>query len=169
MMRRRRLRATAPPATFTATASPRRGAPASFTFAVTEKNPSLSRRPRAYASSKSPLRRRRSRAGRVNRPDFPLAIKIGRRGSGAAAAARATLRLSGYQLAPSLGAATREHLAAVLGRHACTEPVCAFATHFARLVGPLHGVGSVERSRLQKKGGKAKPLSAKVSIRSHCG
>src|SRR4029077_15656129 len=34
--RRRRLRATAPPATFTATANPKRGAPALFALAVTE-------------------------------------------------------------------------------------------------------------------------------------
>ena len=45
--RRRRLRATALPATFTATAIPRRGVPTSFALAVTEKNTSLMRRPRA--------------------------------------------------------------------------------------------------------------------------
>src|SRR6516165_6774901 len=39
--RRRRLRATALPATFTATAIPRRGVPTSFALAVTEKNTSL--------------------------------------------------------------------------------------------------------------------------------
>jgi hypothetical protein len=77
--------------------------------------------------------------------------------------------LSGYQLAPSLGATPREHFAAVLGRHARTEPMGTLAAHFARLVGPLHGVGSVGKPRLQKKGGKAKPLSAKVSIWGRCG
>src|SRR6516162_3955588 len=48
MRRRRRLRATAPPATFTATANPKRGASVSLALTVTEKNPSLRRRPRAY-------------------------------------------------------------------------------------------------------------------------
>src|SRR5215470_9709669 len=46
-MRRRRLRATALPATLTATAIPKRGVPTSFALAVTEKNASLMRRPRA--------------------------------------------------------------------------------------------------------------------------
>src|ERR1700739_3638832 len=47
MMRRRRLRATAPPAARTATASPRRGAPKSLAVAITVKYPSFSLRPRA--------------------------------------------------------------------------------------------------------------------------
>src|ERR1700730_3204763 len=50
MMRRMRLRATAPPAARTATASPRRAAPDWLTLAVTAKNPSPMRRPRAYAA-----------------------------------------------------------------------------------------------------------------------
>jgi chromosomal replication initiator protein len=70
----------------------------------------------------------------------------------------------GYQLAAALGAPPREYLPAVFGRHARTETVGALAAHFARLIGPLHGVGSAGVQSLQKKGGKAKPLSAKVSI-----
>src|SRR6266446_3906204 len=70
----------------------------------------------------------------------------------------------GYQLVPALGAAPREHLAAALGGHARTEPVGALAAHFARLIGTLHAVGSVDDAWLAKKGGKAKPLSVKVSI-----
>jgi len=46
--------------------------------------------------------------------------------------------LSGYQLAPSLGAAPREHFAAVLGRHALQEAVHALAPAVVRLVRPLH-------------------------------
>src|SRR5271170_3075529 len=78
--------------------------------------------------------------------------------------ARATAKALGYQLAAALGAAPRQHPAAGLSGHACTEPVGALAAHFARLVGTLHTVGSVERFVATKKGGKAKPLSAKVSI-----
>src|SRR6266436_9538187 len=49
MMRRMRLRATAPPAARTATASPRRGAPDLLTLAVTAKNPSPMRAGGAWA------------------------------------------------------------------------------------------------------------------------
>jgi hypothetical protein len=98
-----------------------------------------------------------------------LPINIFVEGSGAAAAARATGELSGYQLAPPLGAPPREHPAAAFGGHARTEPVGALAPHFARLIGPFHGGGSVQLSGGEKKGGKAKPLSAKVSIRVRCG
>src|SRR5262249_13612582 len=72
----------------------------------------------------------------------------------------------GYQLVPALGAAAGQHLAAVLGGHAGAEPVGALAPYLARLIGTLHTVGSVcDCARLRKKGGKAKPLSVKVSIR----
>jgi hypothetical protein len=74
----------------------------------------------------------------------------------------------GYQLVPALGAAPREHPAAALGGHARTEPVGALAAHFARLIGTLHAVGSVDDAWLAKKGGKAKPLSVKVSIHCAC-
>lgn len=74
------------------------------------------------------------------------------------------LKALGYQLTPALGATPREDLAAILGGHACTEPVGALAPHFARLIGTLHTAGSVDRFLATKKGGKAKPLSAKVSI-----
>jgi hypothetical protein len=71
----------------------------------------------------------------------------------------------GYQLAPTLGAPPREHFSAILGSHARTETVGTLAAHFARLISPLHGVGlRFGFPWLQKKGGKAKPLSAKVSI-----
>jgi hypothetical protein len=63
MVRRIRLRSTELPAFFTDTASPRRGPPVSFGIAVTAKNPLPKRRPRAYAASKSDLRRRRRCAG----------------------------------------------------------------------------------------------------------
>src|SRR5579871_6262755 len=74
----------------------------------------------------------------------------------------------GYQLVPALGAPTCEHLASVLGRHARTKPVSALATHFARLIGTLgcHCRGLRGSEGWIKKGGKAKPLSAKVSIRN---
>src|SRR6185312_11600617 len=42
------------------------------------------------------------------------------------------------QLPPPLGATTGEHLTAILGRHACPEPVRALTAHFARLIGTLH-------------------------------
>ena len=42
------------------------------------------------------------------------------------------------QLPPSLGATTGQHLTAILGRHACPEPVRALAAHLARLIGTLH-------------------------------
>src|SRR2546429_2451637 len=105
---------------------------------VTAKNPSPVRRPGAEAGSKSRLRRRRSRAGRVSRPGIkPLdrEFKDGLRG---ALAAHANLKCLGYQLAPALGAPPREHAAAALGGHARTEPVCALAAHLARLIGSLH-------------------------------
>jgi hypothetical protein len=46
--------------------------------------------------------------------------------------------------------------------------VGALAAHFARLIGTLHAVGSVDDAWLAKKGGKAKPLSVKVSIHCAC-
>src|SRR5256885_9365739 len=52
------------------------------------------------------------------------------------------------QLAPALGAAPRENLAAALGGHARTEPVGALAAHFARLIGTLHAVGDRKSTRL---------------------
>jgi hypothetical protein len=58
----------------------------------------------------------------------------------------------GYQLAPALGAPARQYFTAALGGHARTEPVSALATHLARLVGPLHRVGSVGNALLSKKG-----------------
>jgi hypothetical protein len=61
-----RFRCTPPPAVRTATARPRRGQPWSFQKAVTPKNPLPKRRPRAYAASKSDLRRMRFCAGRVS-------------------------------------------------------------------------------------------------------
>ena len=67
MMRRMRLRSTALPAVRTATAMPRRAPCLSLLLAVTAKNPSPKRRPRAYAASNSDLRRRRLCAGKVSR------------------------------------------------------------------------------------------------------
>src|SRR2546430_9502797 len=89
-------------------------------------------------------------------------------GYAGAVAVRVNLWVLGYQLAPALGAPAREHPAAALGGHARTEPVGALAAHFARLIGTLHAVGSVGPSVARKKGGKAKPLSVKVSIRCAC-
>src|SRR5579863_5267668 len=151
MMRRRRLRPTAPPAARTATASPRRGAPAWFELAVTAKNPSLMRRPRAYAASKSRLRRRRSRAGSVSRPGIARRLRFSKM-QAAPPGRSASVTTLGYQLAPALGAPARQHSAAVLGGHARTEPVSALAAHLARLIGTLHTVGSVDDPLLSKKG-----------------
>src|SRR5579883_1625662 len=69
----------------------------------------------------------------------------------------------GDQLPPPFGAAAGQHLAAVLGRHACPEPVRALAAQLARLIGTLHR-GSRGSVGVPKRGGKAKPLTAKVSI-----
>jgi hypothetical protein len=44
--------------------------------------------------------------------------------------------------------------------------VRASTPHFARLIGALHCMGSVDGPWVLKKGGKAKPLSTKVSIES---
>ena len=66
-IRRMRLRSTALPAVRTATAMPRRAPCLSLLLAVTAKNPSPKRRPRAYAASNSDLRRRRLCAGKVSR------------------------------------------------------------------------------------------------------
>jgi hypothetical protein len=65
--RRMRLRSTELPAIFTATANPTRGRPALLGLTVTEKNPSPSRRPFAYAASNCDFRRKRSSAGSVSR------------------------------------------------------------------------------------------------------
>src|SRR5881398_1615002 len=89
-------------------------------------------------------------------------------GYAGAVAVRVNPWFLGYQLAPALGAAPREHPAAALGGHARTEPVGALAAHFARLIGTLHAAGSVRRSVALKKGGKAKPLRVKVSIQRAC-
>jgi hypothetical protein len=70
----------------------------------------------------------------------------------------------GYQLPAALRAAPCQNSPAVLGSHACTEPMCACSTHFARLIGTLHTVGSKDDPGDGKKGGKAKPLTGKVSI-----
>src|SRR5579862_483529 len=127
------------------------------------------RRPRAYAASKSRLCRRRSRAGSVSRPGIAPLGKITGWAWRTAPAARMPPLVLGYQLAAALGAAPRQHLAAVLGGHACPEPMRTLAPHLARLIGTLHTVGSVGRSGVaDKKGGKAKPLSVKVSIRQTC-
>ena len=68
------------------------------------------------------------------------------------------------ELSTALGAAACQYGATIFRSHACAEPVCARTPHFARLVGALHSMGSVDGSVGIKKGGKAKPLSAKVSI-----
>ena len=65
--RRMRFRLTELPAIFTATASPMRGRPTSLGLMVTEKYPSPSRRPLAYAASNCDFRRKRSSAGSVSR------------------------------------------------------------------------------------------------------
>src|SRR5579863_420086 len=155
MMRRIRLRATPPPATRTATASPRRGAEKVLLFTVTLKNPSPRRRPWAYVASKSRLRRRRRCAGRVSRPGIvpsDLTKIVGSPDCAASEKRACDLKTLGYQLTPALGAAPREDLAAVLRGHARTEPVGALAAHFARLIGTLH-TGRLRRSiRRDKKG-----------------
>ncbi len=63
-----RLRGTEPPASFDATAMPKRGCPSSLKRAVTAKNPFPMRRPRACTASNSGFRRKRRCAGRVSRP-----------------------------------------------------------------------------------------------------
>jgi len=68
MTRRMRLRSTEPPASFAATAMPRRGWPSLFWRAVTAKNPFPMRRPRACTASNSGFRRKRRCAGKVSRP-----------------------------------------------------------------------------------------------------
>ena len=123
-----RLRSTPPPAVRTATARPRRGQPLSFQTAVTPKNPLPNRRPRAYAASKSDLRRKRFCAGRV---------------SLFRAAQSPVKRFLWDELSAALGATAGQNGAAVLGGHACTEPVRARTPHFARLIGALHSMGSV--------------------------
>ena len=144
-----RLRSTPPPAVRTATARPRRGQPLSFQTAVTPKNPLPNRRPRAYAASKSDLRRKRFCAGRV---------------SLFRAAQSPVKRILRDELSAALGATAGQNGAAVLGGHAGTEPVRARTPHFARLIGALHSMSSVNGPWVPKKGGKAKPLTAKVSI-----
>ena len=71
---------------------------------------------------------------------------------------------SGYQLPAALGAAPGQYLPAVLRGHACTEPMRALTTHLARLISTLHTGGSRDDTGRSKKGGKAKPLTAKASI-----
>ena len=68
------------------------------------------------------------------------------------------------ELSTALGAAACQYGAAILRSHTCTEPVGARPPHFARLIGALHSMDSVDGPGVGKKGGKAKPLSAKVSI-----
>src|SRR6185437_14349260 len=160
-MRRMRLRSTALPAVRTATAMPRRAPCLSLLVAVTAKNPLPKRRPRAYAASNSDLRRRRLCGGKVSRcisSPRPARAYIGqchrppvvagapgprsRRGRAASVVNLEVGALSEplrNQLPAPLGATAGQHLAAVLGRHACPEPVRALATHFARLIGTLHG------------------------------
>jgi hypothetical protein len=70
------------------------------------------------------------------------------------------------ELSTALGATAGQNGTAILSRHACTEPVRARTPHFARLIGALHSMGSVNDPWGTKKGVKAKPLSAKVSIDS---
>ena len=70
------------------------------------------------------------------------------------------------ELSAALGAAACQYGAAILSSHTCTEPVRARPPHFARLIGALHSMDSVDDPVGIKKGGKAKPLSAKVSIYS---
>jgi hypothetical protein len=68
------------------------------------------------------------------------------------------------ELSTALGATARQYGAAILCSHTCTEAVRARTPHFARLIGALHSMDSVDGPWGDKKGGKAKPLSAKVSI-----
>jgi hypothetical protein len=70
----------------------------------------------------------------------------------------------GYQLPAAFRTAPGQYLPAVLRGHTCTEPMRALTTHFARLIGTLHTGGSTDDSGRSKKGGKAKPLTAKASI-----
>ena len=70
----------------------------------------------------------------------------------------------GYQLPTTLRAAPCKYLTAVLSGHTCTEPMCACSTHFTRLIRTLHTGGSKDDPGRSKKGGKAKPLTAKASI-----
>ena len=68
------------------------------------------------------------------------------------------------QLAATLGAPTRQDPTAMLGGHARAKPVRALSPHFTWLIGALHAMTFASASAGAKKGGKAKPLSAKVSI-----
>jgi hypothetical protein len=70
----------------------------------------------------------------------------------------------GYQLPAAFGAASGEYLTAVLRGHTRAEPMRALTTHFTRLIGTLHTAGSRDDTGRSKKGGKAKPLTAKASI-----
>lgn len=48
------------------------------------------------------------------------------------------------EFSAALGATTRQHPSAALRSHASAEPMCALTPHFARLIGALHTVGSVD-------------------------
>jgi hypothetical protein len=53
-------------------------------------------------------------------------------------------RILWNELSAALGATAGQNGAAVLGCHACTEPVRARTPHFARLIGALHSMSSVD-------------------------
>ena len=129
-----RLRWTPPPATRTATARPRRGCPSLFSTAVTPKNPLPNRRPRAYVASKSDLRRSRFCAGSVSL--LRAALSPVKRPP--------SIGDLWNQLSTALGTTASQNGTAILGSHAGPETVCACTPHFARLIGALHCMGSVD-------------------------
>jgi hypothetical protein len=55
------------------------------------------------------------------------------------------------ELSTALGAAACQYGAAILCSHTCTEPVRARTPHFARLIGALHCMGSVDGPSVSKR------------------
>jgi hypothetical protein len=55
------------------------------------------------------------------------------------------------ELSAALGAAACQYGAAILSSHTCTEPVRARTPHFARLIGALHSMGSVDDPSVSKR------------------
>jgi hypothetical protein len=57
----------------------------------------------------------------------------------------------GDELSTALGATAGQYGAAILRSHTCTEPVRARTPHFARLIGALHSMGSVDVPQASKR------------------
>src|SRR5579875_301929 len=129
--RRIRFRSTELPATFVATASPRRGPSAAFARATMPKKASPKRRPSAYAASNSILRRSR-RCG-----ENPSCLQPTPREDTRPPGGRARLR---NEPLAALRSAASENLAAVGRGHARAKSVRALAAHLARLIRSFHGL-----------------------------